>query len=94
MRGVPWIRAKIRGKIWQIVRIQKMPGDPHGECDAPYVKGKQIRIYGEQKGRELVDTVLHEALHAAFWDLDDEAVHEVAHDLARLLDRAGLLRKD
>lgn len=87
-----WARAQIRKRYWDVVKRKKMPGHPHGECDAPSVKGKQIRIYGEQSGRQLVDTVIHEFLHAAFWDLDDEVVHEVAHDLARLLDRLGLIR--
>lgn len=86
------MKARLRGKVWHVRYVKRMPNTPDGECDAPDIPGKEIRIREGQQGRELVDTVIHEALHACFWDLDDEAVHEAGHDIARLLDRLGLLR--
>lgn len=39
--------------------------------------------------RDRLDTVIHEALHACFPDMREEAITQSARDIARLLDRLG-----
>jgi hypothetical protein len=43
---------------------------------------------------DLVDTILHELLHARWPDLDETAVCDMAETCSRFLDAAGLLRHE
>lgn len=64
--------------------------DVLGTCDAPHIKGKAI-VAPVNNGEKLsdLDTVIHEALHACFWDLSEDAVDTGATCIAKLLWRAG-----
>ena len=75
-----------RGQRWKIV--EAVP-DQGGECQAPFIKNREMCI--PAMGHKLVDldTIIHESLHACIWDLDEEAVHESAKDIARILWRLG-----
>ena len=81
----------IRGKRWKLVM-----GDPgrgtYGICDSPEVKGKKITIKKNLKGEKLFDTLIHEMLHAACWDMDEYAVAQTAADIARVFKRLGLIK--
>lgn len=77
----------IRGKRWRYVR-RKLK-DLRGYCQAPTTLRKQIVIDSRLRGIELLATILHELLHAAFWDLDEEVVEQVCRDFARVLWRLG-----
>ena len=79
------MRHKIRGKIWEVVYKRKLPKDARGMCDSPEKKGKKITIKQNLRGLVKLDTLLHEGIHAGLWDLDEEAVTELAHDLARMV---------
>ena len=71
----------IRGKRYRIKNVTAS----WGKCDCPITKGKQLNIpvRGDTIGELTV--ILHEALHAAFWDIDEEVIETVGHDFARLL---------
>jgi len=60
-----------------------------GLTDAPTVRRKAIRIAHGQTGRELLDTHIHEGLHACSWDLAEDFVTQAAKDIARYLHRLG-----
>lgn len=79
------MRHKIRGKIWQLDYVRRLPQGARGSCDAPTRAGKKIKIKQSIKGLLKLDTLIHEGLHAGLWDLDEEAVNELASDLARMI---------
>jgi hypothetical protein len=60
-----------------------------GTCDAPNTPGKAIRILSELKGRERLETIIHECLHAAGWELKEKSVTHAARDIARILWKLG-----
>jgi len=83
------MHAMIRGKRWRILHRRLKHED--GWCDKPDVKDKAITIDPRCRSNDAryLEVVLHEALHAAVWDLDEEVVAEYARDVARLLHRLG-----
>jgi len=48
-----------------------------------------IRIRRGQSEQEMLDTIIHEALHAARPELDEDAVASTSNDLSRLLWKLG-----
>lgn len=60
-----------------------------GECDPPSRAHKAIRIRRRLRGQERLDTIIHELLHAGHWDLKEDAVNELASDIARVLTQLG-----
>lgn len=76
-------KHRIRGKMYDVVGVRNLKAD--GECDPPTSKGKQIRIASRCKGLRRLVVLLHEGLHASLWDLDEEAVTEIAEDLGRMI---------
>lgn len=88
------MRVKILGKCWDVQWVPKgesIPGimnkSDHGVCQSPRVKGKKIFLREGLSPVETLDAVLHELLHAADWDKDDEWVTDAGHDLARAVFR-------
>lgn len=55
----------------------------NGECDPPDETGKEIRIDQAARGKQLLDNLIHEMIHAAFWHIDEEYVTKLATDMAR-----------
>ena len=86
------MRIIIRKQTWSIVS-QVQDGE-FGFCDREGERGKPMTI-GIKDGLgefEELDTTIHEALHAAYPDLSEDAVDEAATDLARLLLARGFGR--
>jgi hypothetical protein len=79
----------INGQRWK-VRFCKLRGR-YGDCD---YDTKTIRIHHTLTGRELMDTLLHELIHARWPDLLESAVEEFAETLAHVLDLEGFRRED
>jgi hypothetical protein len=87
--------ASFRGRKFQILwkkprKSSKEETAAHGACDCPADSGKRIYIHPNPNHEELLDTVIHESLHAAFWDLEETAVTQCCEDLRHLLKRMGL----
>lgn len=76
----------LRGGRWKIVDSNLMPGTDLGECD--YDK-KTIAIPVDGDTLWELDVCIHEPLHAAYPDLDEEAIDTTATGIARLLWRLG-----
>jgi len=83
----------IRGKRWRF-RFGATPEGFTGLCDSPDTKNKTITVNPKQSQLDVLDTCCHEILHAAYWDLGEEAVEETATDLARALWRLGYRRQE
>ena len=79
------MKHKLRGKMWEVERVARLPGGERGMCDQPNTPNKRIQILKRLKGEELLEVLLHEALHACMWDLDEEAVAELATDTSRMI---------
>ena len=86
------INVTILGKRWQLVR-GRLPKDVDGYCDPPDKPGKCITIRKSLRGRREAEIVLHECLHAAFWNIDEETVTQVAEDISKVLWRLGYRRE-
>ena len=86
------MRIIIRNQTWSIVS-QVQDGES-GFCDHEGERGQPMTI-GIKDGLgefEELDTTIHEALHAAYPDLSEEAIEKAATDLARLLLARGFGR--
>lgn len=86
------MRVRILGKYWSIRRVPYL-GKNHGDCQHPNATEKEIRILSGLRGDQLMETVIHEVLHAANWHLDEEFVTEFAHDVTKILKRKSLWDK-
>ena len=83
------MRVVIRGWKWIIRSSRRRLKNMWGWCDSDK---RTIVLCRTLKGRRHLDTVIHELLHAAFYDLDEEAVRESATDIANVLWRMGYRR--
>lgn len=79
------MRHIIRGKRW--TQTFKRLKEHWGWCK---YDTNTIEIAKGQTGTRLLDTLIHEFLHAAFPDFDESTVTEVATDMAKYLERNGL----
>lgn len=86
MKGDRIIR--IRGQRWRIRFVPNL-GDCEGVCDKP---ARTIRIALGYPDEQTMDSVIHEVLHAALWDLDEEAVEETANAVSSALAKLGWRR--
>lgn len=88
------MRIKICGKYYDLQFCRITSADEKGKqdkgvCDGPHIKNKKIRVNKKLSGEPLLDTLLHEMLHAADWQKDEEWVEETAADIARVLTKLG-----
>ena len=81
-------RLHIRGRWWRVRFVaSREVGNAWGVAiDSPR---PQILIYRRQGRRAMVNTLLHEVLHAVRPELAEEAVTETADVLERALERLG-----
>jgi hypothetical protein len=84
------MRVRIRGRYFRLV-FDRLPKSTDGICDFEH---RTITIRRNQRGEAQLDTLLHELLHAAHWDLAEESIEETAKDLARVLWRLGYRRQE
>ena len=82
------MRVKVLGKYWNLC-FKRMPNH-YGRCDRPDSVDREIAICAATRGPELLDTVIHEVLHAAGFHIDEEFVAEFATDLTKILRRKAI----
>lgn len=79
------IRTRIKGQTW---RIEFANIGDYGHCEyGSCRRTRRIRLNPSQSDEDLLDTVIHEMTHAQDWDLDEEAVHQRATEIALVLHR-------
>ena len=76
-------QAIFRGKKYRI-RWSKIGG--LGSCEHPKTKNKTITLSPDLKGNELIRVAIDEALHACFWEFDNDVVGEASSSIAKFLD--------
>lgn len=86
------ISATIRGKRYKICHKINTTNDTRGMCDNPSSKNKAITIFMnklEDGSLEQLEVYLHEMLHAAFWDIEEDGIYNAADDIAKILWKLG-----
>ena len=86
------MKIEIRGEEWQLFRRKAIfyNGEDHdGFC---LFDSKTLLVHNDVKGREELETYVHELLHACQTDLSEEAVTDTAHSLASALWKVGYRR--
>jgi hypothetical protein len=87
-------RVTILGKRWTLKLVPKHERRGHyGLCDHPESADKTITVESNHDDERVLDTVLHELLHAGAWNLDEEIVSQWATDAARILKKLGWKRE-
>ena len=87
-------RVTVLGKRWTLKLVPKHDRRGHyGLCDHPESADKTITVEANHADQRVLETVLHELLHAGCWSLDEEVVTEWAEDVARILTRLGWKRE-
>lgn len=84
-KSEPNVPIKILGKHYELEFVDSLPGDTRGICDAPHVRNKKIRILDTLQGEELIEVLIHEMLHAGLWIIDEEIIHYLGKDLAKVI---------
>jgi hypothetical protein len=81
------VKLKINKKTWKIkiVKSTDLPPSTLGECDHPGYAKPEIWVKRNQKPLDLMDTVIHEVLHAVRPELSEEAVLDTATVIAKAL---------
>lgn len=87
------MRVKILDKYWNLV-FETHSADTDGYCDPADKPDKRIQIRPSLKGRDELDTIIHEIHHAADPSqmVDEKWVLQYATDLARVLWDLGYRR--
>jgi len=77
------------GGVKWLLRLTRLRGNAAGWACMPDEKNPQIQrkilIDCRLKGRSLLETIIHECLHAIFPQLSEESVTAAARDIARVL---------
>ncbi len=84
------MRVAIRGHHWELIFEDRIASGAAGEMDPIGTPRKEIRVALQQSSLDVIDTLLHELLHAAYPDLAEESVTDGATDIARVLYRLGV----
>lgn len=90
-------RICLRKRRYRVVLATKLGAsdDPlDGDCSNPTFPDRVIRYYVGLKGERRLDVLIHEMLHACFWDVREEGIEEAASDVARVLWRIGYRNED
>ncbi len=82
----------VRGLPWSVVAVEM--DSTWGMCDDPATEGREIWIDPRLSEEHELEICLHELLHAAFWDIDESVIEQVAKDFARVLWRMGYRKQD
>lgn len=82
------MRCRIRGKYYRL-KFAKLERPLLGLCDWDK---KTITICNQLGGELELDTIIHELLHAAQPDQNEDAIDQTSTDIARVLVRLGYRR--
>jgi predicted metal-dependent peptidase len=90
------ITIKINKKNWKIKIVKSTDMSPHslGECDHPAYANPEIWVKRSQKPLDLMDTIIHEILHAVRPELSEEAVLDTATTIAKALWKLNYRKTD
>lgn len=82
----------LRGKRFSISRPKRLERDTLGWC-MKHGRGK-IAVAYSLNGEEELEILIHEMLHACYWDMDEEAITESAQSISKALWRLGYRKEE
>jgi hypothetical protein len=85
-------RVNIRGRDIRVMHVRKMPKGDETHLGHYDLATETIRIRDNLVGLERLIVEVHEAIHAAYYDLDEQAVEDGGRDIAALLWALGYRR--
>lgn len=85
--------VKLRGKSYRIEKTGKVGSKLWGYCTDPKFTNRLIKIHKTLENDDELEILIHEMLHACFWDLDEEVISEVGKDLSKALWKMGYRKK-
>jgi hypothetical protein len=85
------MRVKLNGKWWNLKFVPQLR-DYGDMVDPGKAEGRRIRIGTWQDDEDLLDTLIHECLHAIEPNWTEERVTEASKELSRVLWRLGYRR--
>ncbi len=83
----------LRGKRYSFEKSGNLPKTDRGYCTDPNDTQRKITIHKCLVDQEELEVLIHEMLHACFWDVDEEVIGTVGDDISKALWRMGY-RKD
>lgn len=86
------MNLNLRRKIWKYLELDEVhhEGEEHwGLCDNPEDKDKTIVVSKKPQGLDRLSVIIHEAMHACHWDLDEKSVKDTADSISTMLWRLG-----
>ena len=86
------LRVSVGGRYWSMEFGRTRPR-MYGVPEAPHTKNKKIRIRQRLKEDVMLDTIIHELLHAAEWDAGEAWIEQIATHTSQVLILAGWQRK-
>lgn len=79
----------LRNKRYKVTKTLNLPRDSWGICTDPSFTKREIKIHKALKGAKEFEILIHEMLHACFWDIDENVIKEVGKDIAKGLWKMG-----
>jgi len=82
-----------RGRRYRVrfVSARRLAGRD-GDCEQPTSPRPTIRLSRKLPDPEMMAIAIREGLHAGLWDIDEDAVDEIAEALASMLKQMGYRR--
>lgn len=68
--------------------------EARGMTEHPHKKNKTVYIDEDERGKELLATLIDEFIHCAVWEIDNDVVDMISDDMANALWRCGVRFKD
>ena len=78
---------RFRGRQYRFVFSDLLAHDTNGATEDPKYKRPKIVVRPELPNE--LEVLIHEALHACYWDLGEEAIEQGARDIAGFLTKLG-----
>jgi hypothetical protein len=88
------LRVTVGGRYWALSFPKSMPRSMWGFTDDPKQKRKSIKVKRTLRPDQFLDTLIHELLHAAEWDANEEWVDKIGTHTAQILILAGWGRQN
>ena len=89
------IKATFNNRRWRIKFVNRLAKNTFGDCqDSKKAIERIIRVKRKQKEEDILDTLLHEMLHAIFPQLTEDIIYDAANDLSRTLFKLGYRREN
>lgn len=69
------------------IKWHKMSAKYYGLCDDPKSDKPQIQIEDDLNRRMTINLIIHEVLHAFFWNVPEKKVNKFANVASRLIEQ-------